>query len=112
MLAIETDPLKLRRILLNLLSNAAKFTDAGEIVVEAQRDGDALVFSVEDTGSGIPADQLPFVFEKFRQVDGSSTRKVGGTGLGLAIVHELCRVLGGSVQASSVSGAARCFASV
>ncbi len=108
-LTIETDPLKLRQILLNLLSNAAKFTDTGEIVVEAQRDGDALVLSVEDTGSGIPADQLPFVFEKFRQVDGSSTRKVGGTGLGLAIVHELCRVLGGSVTASSVLGRGSVF---
>jgi PAS domain S-box-containing protein len=108
-LTIETDPLKLRQILLNLLSNAAKFTDAGEIVVEAKRDGDTLVLSVEDTGSGIPADQLPFVFEKFRQVDGSSTRKVGGTGLGLAIVHELCRVLGGSVQASSVLGRGSVF---
>jgi PAS domain S-box-containing protein len=106
---IETDPLKLRQILLNLLSNAAKFTDAGEIVVEAQRDGDALILTVEDTGAGIPADQLPFVFEKFRQVDGSSTRKVGGTGLGLAIVHELCRVLGGSVTASSVLGRGSVF---
>jgi PAS domain S-box-containing protein len=108
-LTIETDPLKLRQILLNLLSNAAKFTDAGEIVVEARRDGDALLLSVEDTGSGIPADQLPFVFEKFRQVDGSSTRKVGGTGLGLAIVHELCRVLGGSVTATSVLGRGSVF---
>src|SRR5207249_1935726 len=90
---IYTDALKIRQILLNLLSNAAKFTDSGEIVVEARSTGAQLVVSVEDTGIGIPPDQLPFVFDKFRQVDGSSTRRVGGTGLGLAIVRELSRVL-------------------
>lgn len=102
--AVETDALKLRQILLNLLSNAGKFTETGEIVVDARRDGDALVLSVEDTGAGIPPDQLRYVFDKFRQVDGSSTRKVGGTGLGLAIVRELARVLDGSVEATSTLG--------
>lgn len=106
---IETDTLKLRQIVLNLLSNAAKFTEAGEIVVEARREGDALLLTVEDTGAGIPADQLPFIFDKFRQVDGSSTRKVGGTGLGLAIVRELCRVLGGSVGVKSTVGRGSTF---
>src|SRR5690606_4382622 len=81
---VETDKLKLRQILLNLLSNAAKFTEEGEVIVEARRSGDdGLEITVEDTGVGIPADQLPHIFDKFRQVDGSSTRKVGGTGLGL-----------------------------
>jgi PAS domain S-box-containing protein len=108
-LTVETDALKLRQIMLNLLSNAAKFTDAGEVVVDLRREGDVLVLSVEDTGSGIPADQLPFIFDKFRQVDGSSTRKVGGTGLGLAIVRELCRVLGGSVEATSTVGRGSLF---
>ncbi|WP_053230949.1 response regulator [Sandaracinus amylolyticus] len=106
---IDTDGLKLRQILLNLLSNAAKFTEAGEVVVDVKREADTLVLSVEDTGAGIPPDQLPFVFEKFRQVDGSSTRKVGGTGLGLAIVRELCRVLGGNVDATSTLGRGSVF---
>jgi PAS domain S-box-containing protein len=106
---VETDALKLRQILLNLLSNAAKFTQAGEIVIDVRRDDDALVVTVEDTGDGIPADQLPYIFDKFRQVDGSSTRKVGGTGLGLAIVRELCRVLGGTVTATSSIGRGSVF---
>jgi CheY-like chemotaxis protein/signal transduction histidine kinase len=99
-----TDPLKLRQILLNLVSNAVKFTDSGEVVIDAQSRGRALVLTVEDTGIGIPAEKLSFVFEKFRQVDGSSTRRVGGTGLGLAIVRELARVLGGTAEVSSVLG--------
>jgi CheY-like chemotaxis protein/signal transduction histidine kinase len=99
-----TDGLKLRQIALNLLSNAAKFTESGEIGVEAQARGRDLHLVVEDTGVGIPADQLPFIFEKFRQVDGSATRKAGGTGLGLAIVRELSRVLGGGAQVTSVLG--------
>ncbi|MBZ0234500.1 MAG: response regulator [Deltaproteobacteria bacterium] len=106
---VDTDKLKLRQILLNLLSNAAKFTESGEVIVEAHRDGDALVVTVEDTGVGIPADQLSHIFDKFRQVDGSSTRKVGGTGLGLAIVRELCRVLGGTITATSTVGRGSVF---
>jgi CheY-like chemotaxis protein len=101
---VFSDPLKLRQVLLNLLSNAAKFTDAGEIVLTADAQGSTLVLSVEDTGSGIPDDQLPFIFDKFRQVDGSARRKVGGTGLGLAIVREVTHLLGGTVNATSTVG--------
>lgn len=101
---VLTDPLKLRQVLLNLLSNAAKFTDAGEIVLTADAQGSTLVITVEDTGAGIPDDQLPFVFDKFRQVDGSARRKVGGTGLGLAIVREVAGILGGTVTATSTLG--------
>ncbi len=101
---VFVDPLKLRQVLLNLLSNAGKFTDAGEIVLTAEAQGSTLLFSVEDTGSGIPDDQLPFIFDKFRQVDGSARRKVGGTGLGLAIVKEVVHLLGGTVNATSTVG--------
>lgn len=104
-----TDGLKIRQILLNLLTNAAKFIETGEIVVNAVDDGNTLILSVEDTGVGIPADQLPFIFEKFRQVDGSTTRKIGGTGLGLAIVRELSKLLGGSVDVRSTLGKGTCF---
>ena len=103
------DPLKLRQILLNLMSNAAKFTDLGEIVVTARAAGSTLELCVEDTGVGIPPDQLPYIFEKFRQVDGSRTRRRGGTGLGLAIVRELSRVLGGSATVTSVLGRGSTF---
>ena len=101
---VFTDPLKIRQVLLNLLSNAAKFTDAGEIVLTAEAQGSTLVLSIEDTGSGIPDDQLPFIFDKFRQVDGSARRKIGGTGLGLAIVKEVVHLLGGTVNATSTVG--------
>lgn len=101
---VFTDPLKLRQVLLNLLSNAAKFTDAGEIVVTAEAQGSTLRLVVEDTGAGIPEDQLPFIFDKFRQVDGSSRRRVGGTGLGLAIVKEVTHILGGTVSVTSTLG--------
>ena len=101
---VFTDPLKLRQVLLNLLSNAAKFTDAGEIVLTAEAQGSTLVVSVEDTGAGIPDDQLPFIFDKFRQVDGSARRRVGGTGLGLAIVKEVVQILGGTINATSTLG--------
>ncbi len=105
-----TDPLKLRQVLLNLLSNAAKFTDAGEVVCSLDVEGGStLVIKVEDTGAGIPADQLPFIFDKFRQVDGSSRRRVGGTGLGLAIVREVVHLLGGAVNVTSAVGRGSTF---
>jgi len=106
---VRSDALKLRQILLNLLSNAAKFTETGEIVLTIDRVDDGIRIQVEDTGVGIPPDQLEHIFEKFRQVDGSSTRKVGGTGLGLAIVKELGRLLGGNVEVASVLGRGSTF---
>ncbi|MFY0563614.1 response regulator [Archangium lansingense] len=106
---VRTDALKLRQILLNLLSNAAKFTESGEVSLTARAEGNEAVFIVEDTGIGIPPDQLPFIFEKFRQVDGSATRKVGGTGLGLAIVKELSKVMGGGVEVQSTLGRGTTF---
>jgi CheY-like chemotaxis protein/signal transduction histidine kinase len=98
------DPLKFKQILLNLLSNAAKFTDIGEIVVNLRAIDATLELCVEDTGIGIPPEQISHIFEKFRQVDGSRTRRRGGTGLGLAIVRELARVLGGSATVDSILG--------
>jgi PAS domain S-box-containing protein len=106
---LRSDALKLRQIMLNLLSNAAKFTEAGEVALSLVPSGNEVVMTVEDTGVGIPSDQLPFIFEKFRQVDGSTTRKVGGTGLGLAIVRELSRVLGGTVSVTSTLGRGSTF---
>jgi CheY-like chemotaxis protein/signal transduction histidine kinase len=101
---VFSDSLKLKQVLFNLLSNAAKFTDSGEILVEGHAHGSTLVLAVEDTGAGIPADQLENIFEKFRQVDDASRRKLGGTGLGLAIVREVTRVLGGTVEVASTLG--------
>ncbi|MDB4993628.1 MAG: sensory box histidine kinase/response regulator [Myxococcaceae bacterium] len=104
-----SDALKLRQIVLNLLSNAAKFTDSGEISVNVSEDEGVLVIDVDDTGSGIPDHELGHIFEKFRQVDGTSTRRVGGTGLGLAIVRELAKVLGGTVAVKSTLGRGSSF---
>ena len=106
---VFTDPLKLKQILLNLLSNAAKFTDTGEVVLTATAKGPELTIAVEDTGTGIPSDQLGHIFEKFRQVDGSPSRRVGGTGLGLAIVREVAKLLGGTVTVKSALGRGTTF---
>lgn len=99
-----TDPMKLRQIVLNLLSNAAKFTNSGKIALEATAFDNELVISVEDTGIGIPREQLLFIFEKFRHVDGPRSPTLRGTGAGLATVRDLARVLGGSAHVASVPG--------
>jgi PAS domain S-box-containing protein len=107
------DITKLRQSLLNMLSNAAKFTHAGTITLWAERkshaNADWLTFSVSDTGIGIPADKLDHVFEEFSQADTSTTRDYGGTGLGLAISRRFCQMLGGDLTVASQVGAGSTF---
>jgi signal transduction histidine kinase len=107
--ALYTDRDKLKQIILNLLSNAAKFTDDGVVKVSAWQTGDRLRLAVSDTGIGMPREALDYIFEEFRQVDMSSTRKHGGTGLGLAIVRKLAHLLGGDVCAESDLGKGSTF---
>ena len=103
------DEVRLRQILSNLISNALKFTEAGEIRVVIEARGDTVCFAVHDTGVGIaPADQ-PAVFEKFVQTDGSNTRRAGGTGLGLAICRDLARLMGGEISLTSTPGVGSVF---
>jgi signal transduction histidine kinase len=106
---LYTDRDKLKQIVLNLLSNAAKFTDDGMIKVTAWQAGERLCLAVSDTGIGMPPEALDYIFEEFRQVDMSSTRRHGGTGLGLAIVRKLTRLLGGDVTAESDLGKGSTF---
>ncbi|MDX2180207.1 MAG: ATP-binding protein [Bryobacteraceae bacterium] len=113
-LAIEVDPAvpeylhsddkRIRQILLNLTSNAIKFTEAGTITIRVEMDRDRVVFSIADTGIGIPADKLDVIFEAFRQADSSTSRRYGGTGLGLAISANLAALLGGRLQVESEPG--------
>ena len=98
------DPTRIRQILYNLISNALKFTEAGEISVRAKRLADGLSITVSDSGLGIPSDRLATLFDKFIQVDATTTRRYGGTGLGLAICRELAEAMRGGVAVSSAPG--------
>ncbi|RMZ59849.1 response regulator [Chryseobacterium nematophagum] len=101
---IETDPLRVDQVLNNLLSNALKFTSEGNIDLHIKKDPEnkeVVIFSVKDTGIGIPEDKQNVIFEAFRQADGSTRRKFGGTGLGLAISREITRMLGGELLLKS-----------
>ena len=103
------DPTRLRQVLINLLGNAFKFTETGEIVVSVSlddqdktpSDSSVLNFSVSDTGTGIPAEKLHSIFESFNQADGSTTRQFGGTGLGLTISTQLIELFGGEISVES-----------
>ena len=106
---LTTDLVRLRQILSNLLSNAGKFTEHGQVDLEASRDGAYAVFRVRDTGIGMDPEQLKRVFDPFVQADASTTRRFGGTGLGLSLVHQLTQVLGGTVEAVSSPGAGSLF---
>jgi PAS domain S-box-containing protein len=110
---VKGDPGRLRQILTNLVSNAVKFTQAGEILLQCglTPQGEDLWFTavVKDTGIGIPPDQIPTLFDAFTQVDASVTRKYGGTGLGLAIVHKLCELMEGHVTVKSELGQGSSF---
>jgi PAS domain S-box-containing protein len=103
------DPMRLRQILNNLLSNAAKFTRAGSIVVAVEPQVDALCIRVADTGIGIDASQLHAVFREFYQADASDIRQAGGSGLGLAICRKLCRLMGGDITVASRLGVGSVF---
>jgi signal transduction histidine kinase/HAMP domain-containing protein/CheY-like chemotaxis protein len=99
---ILTDEQRLEQILRNLLSNAFKFTDAGEVTLSITRASeDSIAFAVSDSGVGIPPDKLQVIFEAFQQADGTTSRKYGGTGLGLSISRELARALGGEISVKS-----------
>jgi signal transduction histidine kinase len=111
---MTTDPDRLRQILANLVSNAVKFTDNGHVTVATRltRAGDGsqwLHVEVEDTGAGVPPDQLTEIFEHFKQLEESTTRRHGGTGLGLAICRQLAEMLGGDIGVKSVVGQGSCF---
>jgi two-component system sensor histidine kinase/response regulator len=103
------DPLRLRQILVNLLGNAVKFTEIGQIVLQVSRTPGAdcaghLTFSVADTGIGIAGDKLPHIFSTFTQADSSTTRRYGGSGLGLTIVRRLTELMGGQIAVESELG--------
>ena len=103
------DSTRVRQILYNLVSNALKFTEQGEVRVNVDRDAAGLRLSVSDTGIGIPAHRLTALFQKFEQADASTTRRYGGTGLGLAICRELAGLMGGTIEATSEVGAGTTF---
>jgi signal transduction histidine kinase/DNA-binding response OmpR family regulator len=97
------------KIVLNLVSNAFKFTERGEIVVSLTRERDAMVLRVRDTGTGIPAHELPRIFERFHRVEGARGRSQEGTGIGLALVQELVKLHGGAITVESTEGLGTTF---
>jgi signal transduction histidine kinase/ligand-binding sensor domain-containing protein/CheY-like chemotaxis protein len=111
---INADPVRLRQIILNLVGNAIKFTDKGEVALEATYEADhasgaALHFIVQDSGIGIPPEKLTSIFEAFSQADSSTTRKFGGTGLGLTICSRLVQLMGGTIWVESELGRGSTF---
>lgn len=106
---VAADPTRLTQILINIVGNALKFTDSGYVRIWTKKDGDKLGFFVQDTGCGIPDDQLDMIFNEFHQVDASSTRKVGGTGLGLAVAKQLVSLHGGALDVTSAIGKGSLF---
>jgi signal transduction histidine kinase/CheY-like chemotaxis protein len=113
-LALQGDSGRLRQVLLNLVGNAVKFTEKGEVVVRVTKEGESagvvtLRFSVSDTGIGVPRDRRSIIFSSFSQVDVSTTRRHGGTGLGLAISKQLCELMNGSIGCTSKEGKGSTF---
>lgn len=106
---LNTDRDKLKQSILNLLSNAAKFTEKGEIKVSAWQENGSLKLVVSDTGIGMKKEALENIFEDFRQADMSSSSKFGGTGLGLAIVKRFVNLLGGDIGVESEVGKGSTF---
>jgi ABC-type amino acid transport substrate-binding protein/signal transduction histidine kinase/CheY-like chemotaxis protein len=111
---VTGDPARIRQITTNLIGNAIKFTEAGEIVVRVDIEQEenrqlTMICSISDTGIGIPPDKLSTLFDRFSQVDASTTRQYGGTGLGLAICKQLSQLMGGDIQVTSQPNVGSCF---
>ena len=109
--SVVTDPLRTKQILMNLVSNALKFTEQGQVEIQVSSDPvkQALNFSVIDTGIGIAPEQIPKLFQPFTQADGSMTRRFGGTGLGLTISKRFAQMLGGDITVQSAVGVGSTF---
>jgi signal transduction histidine kinase len=109
LLLLRSDRGKLKKVLRNLVHNALKFTDQGSVTVKVTTANGWIDFAVSDTGIGMSPEALPFIFDMFRQVDGSTTRRYGGVGLGLYIVKQLVRGLGGDINVTSTHGEGSTF---
>ena len=105
----RADVTKMRQVLFNLLSNASKFTERGEIRLAIRRDGDDIIYEVSDSGIGMTPEQSAKLFEAFAQADSSTSKKFGGTGLGLAISRQFCRLMGGDITVASAPGEGSTF---
>src|SRR5208283_3220086 len=106
---VQGDPIRLRQVLINLLGNAVKFTEAGEVLLgieclKCNEEEAEIRFEVRDTGVGIPEEHHSRIFDAFQQSDSSVTRQFGGTGLGLSISARLVRMMGGEIQVESTAG--------
>ena len=107
---LHTDVQRLKQILTNLLSNAFKFTNQGEVRLSITQEAkDLIAISITDTGIGIPSDKQQVIFEAFQQVDGTTSRRYGGTGLGLSISRQLARLIGGEITLNSQAGSGSTF---
>jgi signal transduction histidine kinase/CheY-like chemotaxis protein len=111
--SMTADMVKVKQCLLNLLGNACKFTEKGQVTLEVEKrvadSGKQIVFSVKDTGIGLTEEQIGRLFQSFTQADSSTKRKYGGTGLGLTISRNFCRMMGGDIEVSSVLGKGSVF---
>jgi len=106
---IETDEGKLYTVLQNVIGNSIKFTNKGGVDISAVSDGNKISVTISDTGIGIPEEELPFIFDEFRQLNGTASRQYGGTGLGLAIASKTIMILGGDIHVESEHGKGSVF---
>jgi signal transduction histidine kinase len=106
---IQSDPLKIRQVFLNLISNAIKFTEQGTMTVSARNAEKGIRLSVEDTGVGIKEEDLSIIFDPFLQIEGPLTQKMGGSGLGLTIVKNTVEALCGKIEVRSIFGKGSTF---
>ncbi|HEY8910194.1 MAG TPA: response regulator [Desulfosporosinus sp.] len=106
---IVSDRIKIKQIIINLLSNAIKYSEEGVITLSVEEKASDFCLKVEDEGVGIAPENLDNIFDEFRQIDGSYTRKIGGTGLGLSITKKLVKMLGGKLEVTSTLGVGSCF---